>query len=66
MKQMRACETIPKQPQNGVILSPKPTPRSKTNRTGEKHMRGGHMHRKNNLVNLGNKVSKKVNILDMP
>jgi hypothetical protein len=66
MKQTRACETIFKQLQNGVKLSPKPTPRSKMNRTREKHRKGGHLQRKNNLASMGNKASKRVNILDMP
>jgi hypothetical protein len=66
MKQTRACETIFKQPQNGVRLSPKPTPRSKMNRIKEKHRKGGHLQRKYNVVSLGNKASRRMNILDMP
>jgi hypothetical protein len=45
MKQMRACETKLKQPQNGIKLSLKPTPRNKRNRTKEKHKRGRHLER---------------------
>jgi hypothetical protein len=33
MKQMKACEMSLKQPQNEVRLSPKPTPKSKRDRT---------------------------------
>jgi hypothetical protein len=66
MKQMRACETRFKQPQNGAKLSPKLTPRNKRNRTREKHKKGGHLQRKNSLASLGNKASKRVNTFDMP
>jgi hypothetical protein len=65
MKQTRACETIFKQPQNGARLSLKSTPRNKMNRTREKHRKGGHLQRKNNLASLGNKVSMRASILDM-
>jgi hypothetical protein len=41
MKQTKACETRFKQPQNGVRLNPKPTPRSKRNRTRENHRKKG-------------------------
>jgi hypothetical protein len=40
-------------------------PRNKKDRTMEKHRRGGHVQRKNDLVSMGNEVSKKVNIFDM-
>ncbi len=63
---MRTCEMRFKQPQDGAKLGPKPTPRSKRNRTKENHMRGGRLQRKNNMANLGNKASKRVTILDMP
>jgi hypothetical protein len=66
MKQMKACETKFKQPQNGAKLSPKLTPRNKRNRIREKHKKGGHLQRKNSLANLGNKASKRVNTFDMP
>jgi hypothetical protein len=66
MKQTKAHETRLKQPQNGVRLNSKPTLRNKGNRTKEKHRKGGHLQRKNNLVSLGNKVGKKVNTFDMP
>jgi hypothetical protein len=62
---MRACKTKFKQPQNGARLGPKPTPRSKRNRTKKKHGKGRHLQRKNNLVSLGNRVSKRVSTLDM-
>ncbi len=54
-----------KEPQNEARLSSKPTPRSKRNRGREKHMKGGHLHKKNNLASLGNAVSKRVSTLDM-
>jgi hypothetical protein len=59
MKQMRAHEMRFKQPQNGTKLSPKSTPRSKRNKTREKHMKGKHLYKKNNLVSLGNKASRR-------
>jgi hypothetical protein len=34
-----------KQPQNGIKLNLKPTPKSKRNKTREKHKRGGHLER---------------------
>jgi hypothetical protein len=40
MKQMRACETRFKQPQNGAKLSSKLTLRNKRNRIREKHKKG--------------------------
>jgi len=40
MKQMKAQETRLEQPQNGTRLNPKPTTRSKRNRTKEKHKKG--------------------------
>jgi len=55
-----------KQPQNGARLSPKPTLRSKRNRTKEKRMRGAHLQRKNILASLGNEARRRVSILDMP
>jgi len=66
MKQTRACEMKIKQPQNGVKLNPKPTPKSKRNRIREKHKKKKHMQRKNNLDSLKNKASKRVNTFDMP
>jgi len=47
-------------------LGSKPTPRNKTNKTKEKHRRGGHLQKKINLASLGNEVSKRVSTLDMP
>ncbi len=64
-KQINAHKTRLKQPQNGVKLYPKPTPRSKRNRTKEKHRRRAHMQRCNNLASLGNEASKRVKTLDM-
>jgi hypothetical protein len=66
MKQTKACKTRFKQPQNGIKLSPKPTPRSKRNKTKEKHRRERRLQRKNNMVSLGNEVNKRVSTLDMP
>jgi hypothetical protein len=66
MKQIRAREMKFKQPQNGVRLNPKPTQKSKRNRIKEKHRRGRHLQRKNNLVSLGNEAKRKVSILKMP
>jgi hypothetical protein len=40
MKQKKAHEMRLKQPQNGARLNLKPTPRSKKNRTKEKHKKG--------------------------
>ncbi len=54
-----------KYPQNGIRLSPKPTPKNKRNKTKEKHKKGGHLQRKNNPTSLGNKANKRVSILDM-
>jgi len=45
-EQIRAHETRFKQPQNGVGLSSKPTPRSKKNRTREKHKKKRHLQKK--------------------
>jgi hypothetical protein len=45
IKQTKACKMRFKQPQNGVRLSSKPTPKSKKNRTRDKHRRGGHLQR---------------------
>jgi hypothetical protein len=42
------------------------TPRNNKNKIGEKHRMGQHMQRKNSLVNLGNEVSKRLGIFDMP
>jgi hypothetical protein len=49
-KQMRPCETRFKQLQNVTRLSSKLTPRRKRNKTREKHKRGEHLQRKNNLA----------------
>jgi hypothetical protein len=65
MKQTKAHEMKLKQPQNGIRWISKPTPRNKRNRTMEKHMKGGHPQRQNNLASLGNKAIRKVNTLDM-
>jgi hypothetical protein len=46
VEQTRAHETRFKQPQNGVGLSSKPTPRSKRNRTREKHKKKKHLQKK--------------------
>ncbi len=46
-------------------MSPKPTPRSKRNKTREKHKKEKHLQKKNNLVNLRNKASRKVGTFDM-
>ncbi len=62
MKQMKAQKMKLKQPQNGIKLSPNPTPRSNRNRTREKHKKGGHLQRKNNLASLGNEANKRVNM----
>jgi hypothetical protein len=43
MKQMWACETRLKQPQNGIRINLKPTPINKRNRTKEEHWKGGHL-----------------------
>jgi hypothetical protein len=40
MKEMRACETSLKQPENKARLCPKPTPRGKKNKAREKHKKG--------------------------
>jgi hypothetical protein len=45
MKQMKACETKLKQPQNGTKLNMKPTPRNKRKKTKEKHRKGGHLQK---------------------
>jgi hypothetical protein len=45
MKQTKARETRFKQPQNGAKLGLKPTPRSKRNKTSEKHKKGGYLQR---------------------
>ncbi len=66
VEQTRAHKMKLKQPQNGVRLRSKPIPRSKRNRTSEKHNKGRHLQRKNNLASLGNKASKRVGIFDMP
>jgi hypothetical protein len=42
---MKAHNMKLKQTQHGVKLKPKPTPRSKKNKTREKHMKGRHMQR---------------------
>jgi hypothetical protein len=55
-----------KQPQNGTKLNLNPTSKSKKNRTREKHMRGRHLQRKNNLVSVGNEARRRVNTLDIP
>jgi hypothetical protein len=54
MKQTKAHEKKFKQPQNGVRLNLKSTPRNKRNRIWGKNRRGGHLQRKNNLANLKN------------
>ncbi len=59
---MKAQKMKLKQPQNGIKLSPKPTPRSNRSRTREKHKKGGHLQRKNNLASLGNEANKKVSM----
>jgi hypothetical protein len=64
MKQMKAHKTKFKQPQNGIKLSLKPTPRSNRNKTREKHKKGGHLQRKNNMVNLGKEANRRVSTLD--
>jgi hypothetical protein len=66
MKQSKAYETKFKQPQNGVRLNMKSTPRSKRNKTWGKNKRERHLQRQNNLTSLKNKVSKRVSTLDMP
>jgi hypothetical protein len=45
MKQMKACETRLKQPQNGAKLSSKPTQKNKKNEIREKHKRGRYLQR---------------------
>jgi hypothetical protein len=66
VEQTRAHETRFKQPQNGVGLSSKPTPRSKRNRTREKHKERRYLQKKkNNLASLRNEASKRVGIFDM-
>ncbi len=55
-----------KQPQTGTKLNLKPTPKSKRNKTKEKHKKGGHLQRWNDMVSLENEASKRVSILDMP
>jgi hypothetical protein len=62
---MRACKMNFKQPQNETILSSKPTPRSKGDRTKVEHMRGEHMQTQNILVSLGDEASIRESILDM-
>jgi hypothetical protein len=66
VKQTRASETRFKQFQNGVRLSPKPTPRSKRNKTRENHRKERHLQKRNNLTSMGNEASKRMGILDMP
>jgi hypothetical protein len=55
-----------KQPQNGTRMNLNPTSKNKKNKTREKHMKGGHLQRKNNLVSLGSEAKSKVNTLNMP
>jgi hypothetical protein len=55
-----------KWPQNGVKLNLKRTPKNKKKRTREKHKKKKHLQRKNNLDNLGNEASRRVNTFDMP
>jgi hypothetical protein len=45
MKQTKAHEMKLKQPQNGARLNAKPMPKSKRNKTKEKHMRGKYLQR---------------------
>jgi hypothetical protein len=45
MKQTKARKTKFKQPQNGIRLNLKSTPKGKRNKTKEKHMKGGCMQR---------------------
>jgi KaiC/GvpD/RAD55 family RecA-like ATPase len=66
MKQMKVCKMSLKEPQNEARLSLKPTLRNKRNRSWKKHMKGGHLHKKNSLASLGNVINKKVSTLDMP
>jgi len=51
---------------NEIRLSPKPTPRSKRDRTKVYHRKGGHSQRQINMASLENKVGMKVNIINMP
>ncbi len=66
MKQIKAHETSFKQPQNEATLSPKPTLRSKRDRTKVQHMKGKHLQRQSNMVSLGDEASMMVSTFDMP
>jgi len=67
MKQKRTHKTKLKQPQNGIKLSLKSTPRNKRNKTKKKNtIWEDTCKNKTTWLNLGNEVNKKVNIFDMP
>ncbi len=55
-----------KQTQNEAKLSPKPTPKSKRDKTRVYHKRGRHLQKQNNPISLKDEVSMKVNTLNMP
>jgi hypothetical protein len=66
IKQTKAHETSFKQTQiNETRLSPKPTLRSKRDRTTMYHRKGGHLQKQSNMASLEDKVGMKVNIINM-
>jgi hypothetical protein len=63
---MTACNKNLKQTQNEARFNPKPTPRSKRDKTKVYHKKGRHLQKQNKLVSLGDEASMRVNTLNMP
>jgi hypothetical protein len=59
MKQKRYTKRDSNNPKNGIKLSPKRTLRGKRNRTKEKHRKGEHLKKKNNVTNMGMRLTRR-------